>query len=560
MNMRCKFWAALMVFSCAAHARTDVGVAFDYFEYTGRDPVFEQALPKGHYRNPILAGFYPDPSVIRADDKFYLVNSSFAYFPGIPIFESRDLVHWSQVGHVIDRASELSFDGLGISRGVFAAAIQYHSGTFYVLNTAVDSGGNFIVSAKSAQGPWSDPIWLSQIDGIDPSLFIDRNGDAYVLNNGPPEDVPQYPGHRAIWIQQFNLQKMRLFGPRRVLVNGGVDFSKKPVWIEGPHMFEHEGYYYLSCAEGGTEVNHSQVILRAHSPWGPFTPYEHNPILTQRDLNQDRDNPVTNTGHADMVEAADGTWWAVFLGSRPYEGKYYNTGRETFLLPVTWKDGWPVILQQGAQVPYVAKGPSFMQDANQSPMTGNFSWRDEFDSPTVNPLWVQVRVPKKAWFDFTTKTGALTIHPLDMPLDELGNPSYLGRRQQHQNFDASTQLVLPKSGEVDAGIAVFQSEKYWYFCGARRKDSHTLELFLEKKSGDAVQVLATQTTAANKAIKVRVTAEQRWYSFYFDVDGQGWKPLREKDDGSILSTQVAGGFVGSTLGPYARLHAKKVAE
>jgi alpha-N-arabinofuranosidase len=557
--MRCKFWVVIALLSGTAYARTDVSVSFDYFEYTGRDAVFEQSLPSGSYRNPILAGFYPDPSVTRAGDKFYLVNSSFAYFPGIPVFESRDLVHWTQVGHVIDRASELSFDGLGISRGVFAATIQYHDGTYYVLNTAVDSGGNFIVTAKSPQGPWSDPIWLPQIDGIDPSLFIDDDGEAYIVNNGPPEDVPQYPGHRAIWIQQFNLEKMKLFGPRRVLVNGGVDFSKKPVWIEGPHVFKHDGFYYLSCAEGGTEVNHSQVILRAHSPWGPFTPYEHNPILTQRDLPADRANPVTNTGHADLVEAPDGSWWAVFLGSRPYEGKYYNTGRETFLLPVTWKDGWPTILEQGAAVPYVAKGPAFMQSGDQAPLSGNFKWRDEFDAPVVNPLWLQVRVPKHAWFDFTSKKSALTIHPLDMPLDGLGNPSYLGRRQQHQSFEATTQLTLPKRGTVDAGIAVFQSEKYWYFCGARRKDKRTIELFLEKKAGDKVQVIAQQTVPWSATIKLRVSADQRWYSFFFDA-GEGWKPLDEKDDGSILSTQVAGGFVGTTLGPYARVPAKETQE
>ncbi len=555
--MRCKFWAVIALLSGTAHARTDVSVSFDYFEYTGRDAVFEQTLPSGSYRNPILAGFYPDPSVTRVGDKFYLVNSSFAYFPGIPVFESRDLVHWTQVGHVIDRASELTFDGLGISRGVFAATIQYHEGTYYVLNTAVDSGGNFIVTAKSPQGPWSDPIWLPQIDGIDPSLFIDDDGEAYILNNGPPEDVPQYSGHRAIWIQQFDLKKMKLFGPRRVLVNGGVDFSKKPVWIEGPHLFKHEGFYYLSCAEGGTEVNHSQVILRAHSPWGPFTPYERNPILTQRDLPADRGNPVTNTGHADLVEAPDGSWWAVFLGSRPYEGKYYNTGRETFLLPVTWKDGWPTILEQGAAVPYAVKGPAFMQSGDQAPLSGNFTWRDEFDAPVVNPFWLQVRVPKRAWFDFTSKKSTLTIHPLDMPLDGLGNPSYLGRRQQHQNFEATTQLTLPKRGTVDAGIAVFQSEKYWYFCGARRKDKRTLELFLEKKAGDAVQVIAQQSVPWSATIKLRVSADQRWYSFFFDA-GEGWKPLDEKDDGSILSTQVAGGFVGTTLGPYARVPAKDV--
>jgi alpha-N-arabinofuranosidase len=560
-DMRCNpsslIWLLIALVAGAAHARSEPNVSFDYFEYTGHDAVFEQALPAGSYRNPILAGFYPDPSVTRVGNKFYLVNSSFAYFPGIPIFESRDLVHWSQTGHVVDRASQLTFDGLGISRGVFAPTIQYHEGTFYVLNTAVDSGGNFIVTARSPQGPWSDPQWLPQIDGIDPSLFIDSNGDAYVVNNGPPEDVPQYPGHRAIWIQQFNLEKMKLFGPRRVLVNGGVDFSKKPVWIEGPHLFKHEGYYYLSCAEGGTEVNHSQVILRARSPWGPFVPYEHNPILTQRDLDPAREHPVTNTGHADLIEAPDGSWWAVFLGSRPYEGKYYNTGRETFLLPVSWQDGWPVILKQGVAVPYVAQGPGFIQSGDQSPMTGNFTWRDEFDGPTINPFWLQVRVPKRAWFDLKSKHGSLTIHPLDEPLDGLDNPSYLGRRQQHQNFDASTALSLPKSGAVDAGIVVFQSEKDWYFCGARRTDKRSLEVFLEKRTADRTQLIVQQTVAWSANLKLRVTANERWYSFYFDNDGKGWKPLREHDDGVNLSTQVAGGFVGTTLGPYARVRVEK---
>jgi alpha-N-arabinofuranosidase len=261
-----------------------------------------------------------------------------------------------------------------------------------------------------------------------------------------------------------------------------------------------------------------------------------------------------------LVEGPDGSWWAVFLGSRPYEGQYYNTGRETFLLPVTWQDGWPVILRQGAEVPYVVRGPNFMQAGEQSPLTGNFKWRDEFDGPTINPFWLEVRVPKKAWFDFASKKGALTIHPLAEPLDGLENPSYLGRRQQHQNFDASTALSLPKSGAIDAGIAVFQSEKHWYFVGARRKDKRTIELFLEKKTGEAPQLIAQQSIPESKSVKLRVAANERWYSFYFDADGTGWKALRERDDGVNLSTQVAGGFVGTTLGPYARVRVEKKEE
>ncbi|HEV7717336.1 MAG TPA: glycoside hydrolase family 43 protein, partial [Steroidobacteraceae bacterium] len=333
--------AAMTARALSAAAPT---VTFDWFEYTGRDAVLDTPLPAGSYRNPVLAGFYPDPSVTRAGDRFYLVNSTFTYFPGIPVFESRDLVHWAHIGNVIDRPGVLDFDGLGTSRGVFAPTIEYHDGTFYVVNTAVDSGGNFFSTAKNPAGPWSDPVWLKDFDGIDPSLFFDADGKAYLLNNGPPQGAPLYEGHRAIWIQAFDAKAGRLTGPRKVLVNGGVDIAKKPIWIEGPHLYRRGDWYYLLCAEGGTGPQHSEVILRGRSPWGPFEPYAGNPILTQRDLPEDRANPITNAGHADLVEGPDGSWWAIFLASRPYDAHQYNTGRETFLLPVTWRDGWPVIL------------------------------------------------------------------------------------------------------------------------------------------------------------------------------------------------------------------------
>jgi xylan 1,4-beta-xylosidase len=381
-------------------------VSFDWFEYTGRDAVFEQPLHAGSYRNPVLAGFYPDPSITRVGERFYLVNSTFAYFPGIPIFESTDLVHWKQIGNVIHRPSQLDFDGLGISRGVFAPTIEFHDGTFYVINTAVDSGGNFYVTAKHPAGPWSDPVWLRDIEGIDPSFFFDGDGKAYIVNNGLPEGKPEYDGHRAIWIQEFDVQQGKPTGTRKVLVNGGVDFSKQPIWIEGPHLYKVAEWYYLVCAEGGTGPQHSQVVLRAKSPWGPFTPFAGNPILTQRELPANRPNPITNAGHADIVQAPDGNWWGVFLASRPYEGDLYNTGRETFLLPVTWKDGWPIILEHGKTIPYVAPGPKFM--ATSGDATGNFTWRDEFDRPALDLAWLFVRVPKSEWTDLRSRPSSLS--------------------------------------------------------------------------------------------------------------------------------------------------------
>ncbi|GFE85622.1 glycoside hydrolase family 43 protein [Steroidobacter agaridevorans] len=534
-------------------ARAAPTVSFDWFEYTGKDEVFATPLPAGSYRNPILAGFYPDPSVTRAGDKFYLVNSTFAYFPGIPVFESSDLVHWRLLGHVLDRPSQLPFDGLDISRGVFAPAIHHHDGVFYVLNTLVDSGGNFISTAKNPAGPWSDPVWLPEIDGIDPSLFIDADGKAYVLNNGAPDEKPRYEGHRAIWMQEFDLQRLKLVGPRRVLLNGGVDISKQPIWIEGPHVFKKGEWYYLMCAEGGTGPNHSEVILRSKSVWGPYQPYQDNPILTQRELAKDRANPITNAGHADLVEAPDGTWWATFLGSRPYDGVNYHTGRETYLLPVTWQNDWPVILERGKAIPYVAPAPKLSNDHRDvMPLTGNFTWRDEFDRRELNSAWLQVRAPKQNWFDLAATPGRLNITASAEGLDGKSNPAYLGRRQQHLTFDASTSLRLPKESGVAAGLAAFQNGQHWYFLGARRS-GEAVQVFLEKKSGATVKQVATATLkqATDAEIKLKISGKGRDYSFYYDA--AGWQPLLENDDGSILSTEVAGGFVGATLGPHARL-------
>ncbi len=541
--------AVLVALATSAHAADPV--LFDWFQYTGRDKAFEQPLKPGEYRNPILAGFYPDPSIVAARGKFYLVNSTFTYFPGIPVFESDDLVHWKQVGHVIDRPSQLDFDGLGMSRGVFAPTIEYHDGTFYVVNTSVDAGGNFIATAKDPAGPWSDPIWLKTIDGIDPSLFFD-DGKVYLLNNDAPQGPPLYEGHRAIWMQELDRATLQPKGPRKVLVNGGMDLSQKPIWIEGPHLYKREGWYYLVCAEGGTSLQHSQVVARSRSPWGPFAPYEHNPILTQRDLPGDRADAIGNAGHADLVQGPDGSWWAVFLASRMYGGVHYNTGRETFLLPVTWKDGWPTILAHGTRIPQVAAAPSFASStATQAPLSGNFTWRDDFDKPALDTTWMFARVPKQAWADVATHPGKLAISPLPEGLDTLRNPSFLARRQQHLAFEASTSMSVPADAGTEAGIAAFQNEKHWYAMAARRtRDGATLTL--RSRKGDAQATLATATLPrGTKELRLRVVGDAGAYAFDYDA-GKGWTSLAKDVDGTLLSTDVAGGFIGATVGPYAR--------
>lgn len=532
-------------------ATAQEAVQFDWFEYRGKDAVFDSPLPPGHYRNPVLAGFHPDPSVTRAGDRFYLVTSSFAFFPGIPVFESPDLVHWTQIGNVIDRPTQLDFDGLGMSRGVFAPTITHHDGVFYVANTAVDSGGNFISTATNPAGPWSDPAWLPGIGGIDPSLFFDDDGRVYLLNNDEPQGTPRYDGHRAIWMQELDLATKTPTGRREVLIDGGVDPSTNPIWIEGPHIFKRDGWYYLSCAEGGTGPRHSQVILRSHAVWGPYVGYAHNPILTQRDQPDGRIDPITNAGHAQLVEGLDGRWWATFLASRNYGQTHYNTGRETFLLPVEWKDGWPVILEAGRDIPYVAPGPGFMvQDRLQSPATGNFTWRDEFDQQALDPAWMFVRVPKQPWADLAAHPGKLSIKPSQQGLDSLRNPAFLVRRQQHTAFEASTALALPLQAGTEAGIAAFQNETNWYFLGVRRaQDGY--ELFLERSNALGRRTVAKAGIRAVDVLKLKVVGHGGDYGFAFDT-GRGWQWLAQHQDGTMLSTDIAGGFVGVVLGPHAR--------
>ncbi|MBO0749991.1 MAG: glycoside hydrolase family 43 protein, partial [Porphyrobacter sp.] len=370
--------------------------------------------PAGSYRNPILPGFQPDPSIVRVGDDFYLVNSTFAWFPGIPVYHSRDLVHWRQIGNAIDRPGMLDFRGLGTSRGVFAPAITFHDGTFYILNTCVDCGGNFLVTAKDPAGPWSDPVWLN-FDGIDCPLFVDDDGSAWVVNNGPPPETPRYEGHRAIWIQQFDLKTLKLFGPRKVLVDGGVHPEDKPVWAEGPHVFKRDGWYYLMAAEDGTAENHSETIYRSRRADGPYAPGSVNPILTQRDLPPGRPNRVEATGHAELVRLPDGEWWGVFLATRPFAGQSTLLGRETWLLPVSWKAGWPLFLPRGEPVPWIGKRPHLPA----SPGSSWDKWTDTFSERALSPEWLRLRNPGPVP-DHALKNGELLLYPSHDPAGSLG--------------------------------------------------------------------------------------------------------------------------------------------
>jgi alpha-N-arabinofuranosidase len=494
----------------------------------------------------------------RVGDNYYLVNSSFVYFPGVPIFRSKDLVHWTQIGHVLDRPSQLNVDSAQISRGIFAPVIREYAGTYYMITTLVDRGGNFFVTAKDPAGPWSDPVWLPEVDGIDPSFFFDANGKAYVVNNGPPIGPPLYEGHRAIWIQEFDRATNKMVGPRSVIVNGGVDLSKKPIWIEAPHIFTHAGKYYLICAEGGTADQHSEVVFRSDSAMGPYVPFSGNPILTQRHLDPARPFPITSTGHADFVETPSGEWWAIFLGTRPYEDDTYNIGRETFMLPVRWVDGWPIILQGTETVPYVHASPALPREpASAVPMSGNFTVREEFSGPSLAPYWTFMRTPRERWYDLDSKPGWLTIRARHADIGQPTQPSFIGRRQQHIVASASTAMTFAPSAPGDkAGLVAFQNEKHYYFVGLARRGAETvvqLEMHNGRATPDSGTVLATAPVhlPADAPVYLKIEARGGRYDFYYGLRPNQWIPLARDADGTILSTKKAGGFVGTFFGMYA---------
>jgi alpha-N-arabinofuranosidase len=551
--MRSSRLSFLSLFAAAALLRLPAAeVAFDWFEYNGQTSGSITGTSSAEYRNPILTGFYPDPSICQAGDDYYLINSTFAYFPGIPIFHSRDLVNWKQIGHVIDRPQQLSYDRLGVSRGLFAPAISHHQGTFYVVCTMADAGGNFVVTATNPAGPWSDPTWLD-FEGIDPSLFFDDDGRAWMLNNGAPEGTPLYSGHRAIWIQQFDPGARRMVGPRKLLVNGGVDITQKPVWIEGPHIYKREGWYYLCCAEGGTSVNHSQVILRSRNVDGPYAPWEQNPILTQRDLDGNAPGSVTATGHADLVVGPDQQWWAVFLGIRPYEGRFSPMGRETFLLPVSWtRDGWPRILGKGQRVPLTAKAPAGTS-VKDSPdhLNGDFTWRDEFTSPALSPLWIMLRAPMETWWK-ANDAGRLSLTARAESLGGQGNPSFIGRRVQHARFSASTSVEVPDKPGISAGLAVFQGERFHYFLAAKQDAGKTV-ISLERANRGAPEVIASVRVESAAKVELRAEANNASCTFAYALKPGEWQTLVADADAKLLTTDVAGGFVGAVVGPHVRL-------
>jgi len=525
------------------------------------------AEEKSKFSNPILAGFYPDPSICKVGEDYYLVNSTFSYFPGIPVFHSKDLVNWELISHVLDRPEQLDTEGFGLSRGIFAPAISHHEGKFYVTCTIVDGGGNFVAVADKPEGPYSNPIWLPEVHGIDPSLYFDEDGKVYLLyNSDAPDNKPLYDGHRTIRILDFDLEKMITVGENKILVNGGANFNEKPIWIEGPHIYKRFGYYYLNAAEGGTAEDHRQVIFRSENIYGPYEPYKNNPILTQRHLDPKRENAITSTGHADLVETDSGEWWAVFLGIRPYrpfENNYYNLGRETFLAPVKWiqeEDGsrWPVINPDYEEVQYYYDLPDISAQKKEGlvPYSGNFTTLYNFEGDELHKNFIFLRTPKEKWWQL--KNGSLSLNLRPETCNGLSNPSFIAHRQQHIEGSVNTSMNFnPSSENEKAGLAIFMNENhYYYMCKSIENGNTVIQLYkaIEQENAESkMELLAEQKIEeenTDRNVQLKIDSDSRTYSFYYAFDDDNWYPLMENLDGTYIRAIIPHDFVGAVFAMY----------
>lgn len=537
--------------------QTDASVAyFDDFTYTGNDDYYNEnpLTENNQFYSPILPGWYSDPSICTNGEDYFLVASTFTYYPGVPIFHSKDLVNWEQVGHVLDRPSQLvNMEGQHVSGGIFAPAISYnpHNQTYYMVTTNVGAG-NFFVKTKDPFGSWSDPIYLPEVGGIDPSFFFDEDGRAYIVNNDGMDGKELYDGHRSIRIREFDVETDKTIGPWKMLVNGGVNPAEKPIWIEGPHMYNINGKYYLMSAEGGTSIDHREVIFLGDSPMGDFTPWDKNPILTQRHLPGDRPNPITCAGHADLVQTKEGDWWAVFLACRPINNDFENLGRETFMMPVKWsEDGFPYMTKGDDLIPMILKRDGVQRKENVT--FGNFEWKDDFNEPTLGMEWLTLRAPATELYSLTEKSGYLALNCSETKVSEKKTPAFISRRMQHHNFETVATLIFdPNTEQDEAGVLVHKDENNYYFFSIKENDGQKVIGLTQTIKASVNAPIEKQIELKDGSpIKLKVVSSGTSYSFYYDLGEGEWELLCDNIDAKPLSTTAAGGFTGSTIGLYA---------
>lgn len=503
------------------------------------------------FKNPVLPGFHADPSVCRVGDDFYLVNSTFQYFPGVPVFHSKDLVNWEQVGNCLTRPSQVDLKGTDGNSGIYAPTIRYNNGRFYMVTTVFPSRRHFYVWTDNPAGEWSEPIVIDfAIGSCDPTLYFEEDKCYFLWKEG------------EIKICEIDVETGKQLGEIHYL---GVGLGGR--YPEGPHIYKKDGYYYLLLAEGGTEHGHHVNILRSKSLFGPYEPNPANPILSHFNMKMQNSN-IQGLGHADLVQASDSSWWMICLGYRTSGYLQHVMGRETMLAPVQWeKDGWPVV--GGSQGTEIGTLKTDMRCQTlplvpmaKDPIREEFNYikrdvsPDSYHSLGLPMGWMSLCNPDYTCYSLTERKGFLRLYPSKTDLSATASPTFIARRQTELDFTATALLDISSLTEgMQAGITAYAAPLNHYDVVVEKRNGHT---FIKSN------VRLGQTSHSEKEMEIngsqvwlRITSDKDFYYMLASINGTNFVELA-KMEYRFLSTETIGGFTGVMLGLFTQFNNEAV--
>ena len=507
-------------------------MAFDDFEVATGEP-------EG-FKNPVLPGFHADPSVCRAGEDFYLVNSTFQYFPGVPVFHSKDLVNWEQVGNCLTRPSQVDLKGTDGNSGIYAPTIRYNNGRFYMVTTVFPSRRHFYVWTDNPVGEWSEPVVIDfAIGSCDPTLYFEDDKCYFLWKEGD------------IKICEIDVETGRQLGEIHHL---GVGLGGR--YPEGPHIYKKDGYYYLLLAEGGTEHGHHVNILRSKNLFGPYQPNPANPILSHFNMKM-QNSQIQGLGHADLVQAPDSSWWMICLGYRTSGYLQHVMGRETMLAPVRWEQGgWPVVNGDGTLQTDMKCQTLPLVSMEKDPIREEFEYikrnapKDSYHSLGLPMGWMSLCNPDYSRYSLTERKGWLRLRPSTTYLSETASPTFIARRQTELNFTATALFDLSHLSEgMQAGITAYAAPLNHYDVVAEKRNGQIIIKSNVRlgQTGHSEKEFALSGTRAY----LRITSDKDFYYLQASSDGKDFVGLA-KMEYRFLSTETIGGFTGVMLGLFAQ--------
>ena len=519
---------------------------------------------EGYFINPIISGAHPDPSICRVGDDYYIVNSSFEYFPGLPIHHSKDLVNWELIGYGLHREDqcngEMNLVDVQSDGGIHAPTIRYHKGTFYIITTNVYNSGdgtpglmiNFIITAKNPSGPWSKPHIIEGAPGIDPDIFFDDNGKVYFTGTHSPGDMNSN-GIGEIWIQELDIKKWKLVGERHTVWDGIFGCC-----TEGPHIYKEHGLYYLLVAEGGTGKNHAVMIAASENILGPYEENQRNPILTTRHLSNNYF--VNSTGHADMIELEDGRWYMVSLGKRNDLDGDANMGRETYLMPMQWESTivkWEQVSEDRWEplrylFPVVAPLTGKVERFTPLPFTDrpqyiNNTVIDDFLNKNLDLRWTFIRVPEEKTYSLLENPGFLRLYSKPDKIEDRKRFSLVGFRQKESDFEFEVKMnFFPNKDKVESGVIHYQKEwNYLTNTVIKKRKKYYLEQKLKEKGKEVVTLKKTILKGYDGNIILKVKSKKDRYDFFYSLnDGSSFDYFTSIEAIKVLDRNYTGALLG----------------